>query len=221
LADPGTIAAAMFVRLIALSGLGVDVANRLGRAIYASQVAAGMGWWLFAAAAFLLFGALVVLAAQRRDGAIWLVLSGLSIAAASLGFGMAIVDPASPFSVTAGERYNFLPLVLIALALIALAMRPRFRGRPVCALLCTLMLLTGAYYYPKPLQDFAEGPSWPAEVAAWRSDHRHPLAVWPRPWTADLSDKTRPCSPSGRDLARSTDPRYCESGWVVGLFPRN
>jgi hypothetical protein len=217
LVGPGTIAAAMFVRLIALPAVGVDVANNLGRAIYASQAVAGVGWWLFAAAAVLLFGALAVLAVQRRDGAIWLVLSGLSIAAASLG-GMVVVDRASPFSVFAGERYNFLPLVLVGLALIVLAMRPRFRGRRVCALLCTLMLLTGAYDYRKPLQDFAEGPPWPAEVKAWRVDHHHPLAVWPRPWAADLSDETRPCSPPGPDLARSTDPRYCESGWIAAFY---
>ena len=41
------------------------------------------------------------------------------------------------------------------------------------------MLITGAYDYRKPLQDFAEGPVWPAEVKAWRGDHHHPLAVWP------------------------------------------
>ena len=106
LVGPRTIAAAMFVRLIALPAVGVDVANNLGRAIYASQVALGVGWWLFAAAAVLLFGALAVLAARRRDGAIWLVFSGLSIAAASLG-GMVIVDPASPFSVFAGDATTF------------------------------------------------------------------------------------------------------------------
>jgi hypothetical protein len=133
---------------------------------------------------------------------------------------MIIVDPADLLSVVLGERYNFLPVVLLSLALVVLAMRSGFRGRPVYVLLCTLILVSGASYYPRPLPNFANGPSWPAEVLAWRSDHRHLLAVWPRPWTADLSDETRPCLPPGRDLARSTDPRYCESGWIAGFYPR-
>jgi hypothetical protein len=124
-----------------------------------------------------------------------------------------------PFSVFGSERYNFLPIVLLGLALVVLAMRSGFPGRPVYASLCGLMLLSGAFYYPKPLSTFADGPSWPMEVRAWRSDHDRPLAVWPRPWTADLSDKTRPCSPPTQDFGRSTDPRYCESGWIAGFYP--
>jgi hypothetical protein len=220
LVDSSAIAAAMFVRLAATPILGIDFANRIAGAIHASQVVGGAQWRAFVAAAVLLFAALIVVAAQRRDEAIWLVLSALFIAAVSLGLGMIIVDPADLFSVVLGERYNFLPVVLLGLALVVLAMRPEFQGRSVYALLCMLVLISGASYYPRPLPDFADGPSWPAEVRAWRSDHRHPLAVWPRPWAADLSDETRPCSPPGRDLARSTDPRYCESGWIAGYYPQ-
>jgi len=220
LVDPGTVAAVMFVRLIALPALGVDTANGIATAIHASQVAGTSYWWWFAAATPVLFAALTVVAVQRRDAAIWLVLSGLAIATASFSFGMVVVDPADMYAVRAGERYNFLPLVLFGLALIVLAMRPGFRGRHICASLCALMLLIGAVYFTKPLPEFANGPSWRGEVRAWRRDHRHALAVWPRPWTADLSDETRPCSPPTRDLARSTDPRYCESGWVASFYAR-
>jgi hypothetical protein len=217
--DPATIAAAMFVRLIALPAAGIHMADRFAGTIYASQTSGGIAWWSFAAATCLLFGLLIVRAAQRRDAALWLVLSSLAIAAASFGFGMVIVHSSSLFSVFAGERYNFLPLVLLGLALIVLARRPASAATPVYVLLCTLMLLSGAFYYRHPLRDFAEGPPWPAEVAAWRRDHRHPMAVWPRPWTADLSDETRICS---RPIpgAPSNDPRYCESGWVAGFFPQ-
>jgi hypothetical protein len=96
-------------------------------------------------------------------------------------------------------------------------MRTRFKPS-IYAGLCVLMLLNGAYYYRIPLDDFADGPSWPAEVRAWRADHHHPLAVWPRPWTADLSDEVHTCSPPGPNLAQSTDPRYCESGWIAGFY---
>jgi hypothetical protein len=218
--DPASIAAAMFVRLIATPILGIGFANRIANVIHASQVAGGTQWWAFAAATTTLFGLLIVVAAQRRDAAIWLVLSALSIAAISLGVGMIVVYPADLLTVVFGERYNFLPAVLLGLALVALAMRPEFSGRPIFALLCTLVLISGALYYRRPLPIFAGGPSWPAEVVAWHRDHHHPLALWPRPWTADLSNETRPCSPPGRDLAQSTDPRYCESGWIAGFYPR-
>jgi hypothetical protein len=216
--NPVTIAAAMFVRLLVLPLLGVEFAYRVGDMIYASQASGGIGWWLSGAAALLAFVGLTVLALQRRDSAIWLVLSSLSVAVASLGFGMASINPRDPYSAFEGERYNFLPIVLLGLALVALSMRSGFRGSRVCAFLCGLMLFTGAVHFTQPLQLFAEGPSWQAEVKAWRNDHRHPLAVWPRPWAADLSDEARPCSPLPRDPRRSTDPRYCESGWVAGFY---
>jgi len=218
--DPASIAAAMFVRLIATPLLGIGFANRIADAIHASQVAGGTQWWAFVAATAILFGLLILVAAQRRDAAIWLVLSALFLAAISFGVGMIVVYPADLLTVVFGERYNFLPAVLLGLALVVLAMRPGFSGRPIYALLCALVLISGALYYRRPLPIFAGGPSWPAEVVAWHRDHHHPLALWPRPWTADLSNETRPCSPPGRDLAQSTDPRYCESGWIAGFYPR-
>lgn len=221
LVDPGTVAAAMFVRLIALPAGGLEAADRAGAAIYGSLHSGTNGWWWAAAASFLLFGMLILVAAKRRDAAFWLILSGLSVAAASLSFGMVIVNRVSLFIVVEGERYNFLPLVLLGLGLVALAMRPGFRGRGVCALLCTLMLAVGAFCYPWPFPAMARGPSWTAEVRAWRRDHDHPLAVWPIPWKADLSDRTRTCSAPGSERGKSSDPRYCESGWVAGFYSRS
>ena len=158
--------------------------------------------------------------AKRRDAAIWLVLSAVSIAAVSLGVGTVTSDRFSRFSlfrVVDGERYNFLPIVLLGLVLVVLSMRPEFRRRYICVSLCVLALITGVYSYPSPLSGFAQGPLWPAEVAAWRLNHQHPLAVWPRPWTADLSDESRICSPASHDTGRS-QPRYCESGWAAGFL---
>nr|WP_321983704.1 hypothetical protein [uncultured Lichenicoccus sp.] len=216
LLDPGTIAAAMFVRMIALPIVGYEHARLLGAFIYVSQTSGGGGWWWFVAAAVMLFGTLIVQAAGRRDAAIWLVLSALSIAAVFFGYGMLIFDRFSPFDVGA-ERYDFLPLVLLGLAILVLAIRPRFPGRAVYASLCVLTLFTGTIQYLKPQRFLGQGPSWDAEVSAWRRDHHHPLAVWPRPWAADLSDDTRPCSPASRDTRLSTDPNYCENGWAAAF----
>lgn len=215
--DPVSVAAAMFVRFIALPIDGFGVAKNVADVIHRSQLTGGVGWWSFAAIAVLLFVALVALASKRRDSAIWFVLSGLSIAAASLSFGLASVNRQDLINLEEGERYNFLPLVLLGLGVVVLATRAGHSRRP-CVVLCLLILLSGASYYFRPLQAFAVGPSWPAQVAAWRSDHHHQLAVWPRPWTADLSDENRLCSPIGKDLTNRTDPRYCESGWLKSFF---
>ncbi|NIJ06536.1 hypothetical protein FHS31_000118 [Sphingomonas vulcanisoli] len=215
--DPGTIAAAIFVRLIAMPALGFGKAELFGNAIVGSQLRGGSGWWWSVAAAVGVFATLLYLATRRKDAALWLLLSSLSIATVSFGFGMIMLDRYAPFDLDA-ERYTFLPLVLLGLALAVMASRPDWNPRYACAVALLVMLETGVSRYPRPLIGLRDGPSWPAEVAAWRRDHHHPLAVWPRPWKADLSDQARVCSPPGADLARSTDPRYCENGWAGAFY---
>ena len=212
LQNPPTIAAAVFVRMVVLPALNFGNAVTIGDAIHHSRIDGGVGWLIAGAGAAVLFGGLLVLASRRRDAAVWLLMSSLGVAVASFGFGMVIVRRSDLFSVDMGGRYNFLPLVLLAWALIALAMR-RTRGSRMAGWACALLLVNGAVRYPAPVPHFDAGPSWPVEVAAWRRDHRHPLAVWPRPWRADLSDRARACT------GRPADPRYCEAGWVAGFAP--
>jgi hypothetical protein len=214
--DPATLASIMFVRVAALPFCSASLANGLGRWIHASYSAGGVGWWAAVAGSMAYFGALIGLAIRdRRDAAIWLIVPGLAIAAASFGGGMIAADPREWFSVGSGERYNFLPLVLLSLGLVALAMRPGGRYRRVCVGLCFLMLALGAIAYPKPLKELSQGPAWSDEVAAWRRNHDYPLLVWPKAWSADLSDHDRPCSPLKLNGGASSDPSYCESVWLA------
>jgi hypothetical protein len=100
----------MVVRLAALPYLTSGLANVLGTLTYNSYITGGIGWWAMVAASISYFGALMAVALRdRHDPAIWLLLSGLAIGAASFGGGMIAVDPYQWFSVGAGERYNFLP----------------------------------------------------------------------------------------------------------------
>ncbi|WP_174291715.1 hypothetical protein [Sphingomonas bacterium] len=214
--SPVLVASAFTVRLIVLPLFNFGNADTLANAVEAQG---GTLLWITAAIGVAVFGLMLAAAARVRDAGLWLALAGLGVAAATFGHGMVLPDPIRVTSPWAGERYQYLPLVLIGWALIALAMRGG-RTRLIFAAPCLLMLMAGAARYPAPSPHLASGPSWPTEVAAWRRDHRHPLAVWPKPWTADLSGQTRPCSPLTGHLARSTDPRYCESGWV-GSFFRN
>jgi hypothetical protein len=216
--DPVTTAAAMFVRLVTLPFLGPSSAYRAAAIIYDSKASGGATWWLFAVATCIIFGVIGLQAARRRDSAIWLLLSAVAIGAASIRAGIVTTNAVDAFSVYGGERYNFLPDVLIGLTLVALATRNPFRHQPVYAVLCGMMLFVGAVCYSEPLKQFADGPSWRSEVDAWRADHKHALAVWPAPWTADLSDETHRCSSPDAGLVGSKDPRYCESGWVAGFY---
>jgi hypothetical protein len=210
----------MFVRMIALPFLGPEEAYKVAALIYDSQQSGGHAFWLFSAAALIAFAALAAVAVKRRDSAVWLLLSALSIGAVTMTFGIVTTKGIDAFSVFGSERYNFLPDVLMGLALVTLATRRPFRERPLYAVLCGTIVMVGALHYSKPLKDFAEGPSWPAEVSAWRADHRHLLAVWPGRWAADLSDHARPCSAPSADFRRSSDPRYCDNGWLAAFYQK-
>ena len=205
--DPVTLAATMFIRLIVMPLSHHSLANRWGKLIHASREAGGIGWWIAAAIAVACFGALLWTAwKERRGPAIWLVLAGLAFAIVSFGGGMIAFDAREYFSVGSAQRYNFLPLVLLGLALVVLAQRSR-----TARVLCALILLAGAIAYPRPQRELGYGPAWSGEVAVWRLDHDHPLRTWPGNWTMDLSDHDRPCSMP----PAATDPTYCEGPWLA------
>jgi hypothetical protein len=218
LAGPAETLAGIFVRVIALRAVGPDFADSIAQVISASRAAGTLTWLAFAAVPIIAFGALGADAVRRRDSAVWLLLSGLGIAAASLGFGMIRLSDDELWSPLVSERYNFLPALLIGLTIVVLAMRDGIRRQRFYAFLCAWMLVVGASYYSAVLGYLADGPSWPAEVRAWRADHRHPLAVWPKPWVVDLSDANHQCLPPPTRYGVPTDPRYCESGWVAGFY---
>ena len=213
---PFTLASIMIVRLGALPWFTSPLANKLGKLVYHAYVADGIVLWCVALLSLAYFGALIVLALRdRRDGAIWLILSGLAIGALSFGGGMIVSNAREWYSVGAGERYNFLPLCLVSFGIVALAVRPDARYRRVLLAYCTMFLVAAVVSYVHPLKELSHGSVWPDEVAAWRLDHDHPLATWPTDWTIDMSDHDRPCSPPRLADAGSSDPAYCESAWLA------
>ncbi|WP_375383244.1 hypothetical protein [uncultured Sphingomonas sp.] len=223
LLDAATLAAVLSTRLVVMPFFGPPLANVLGTAIYTSYSAAGVGWWIAVVAAIAYFGVLIRLALRRgHRGAIWLVLPGLGLAVVSFGGGMIVANPRELFSVGSGERYNFLPLMLLSLGLVALADEYRGRVRRFCLVLCLMTLVWGAIVYPTPIRGLSQGPAWADEVAAWRRDHDHPLATWTKEWTVDLSDHDRPCSPRRTQpfAVEPSDPSYCENAWLARVTPR-
>ena len=98
----------------------------------------------------------------------------------------------SCITATADGRYYYAPNVFLGLSL--LAMLAPFRNQPTAldrsfraaiALLVLLLLATGLANY-RHYGGWSHGPSWPAEVRAWREGRSDTLALWPPPWRLDL-----------------------------------
>ncbi len=128
---------------------------------------------------------LATLAREAARPAFWLLAAAGAIAAAThvgaIGGARAMLD------VLGGERYVFVPQTLLGLSVLALA--ATYTGWARAAFCCVVvwLLAVGAYAYADPWDVIATGPSWRAEVAAWRADPRHVLQIWPRGWTMTLA----------------------------------
>lgn len=207
---PDTLANALFMRLFVMPYLSAPMALAIGQGYYALFLEHGAGWWLAAAisAGWFLF----LLREGVRGGigaATWLLLAGMALATASFGFGMLPVHPSRWFSVISMERYNFLPLVLIGMATIAMATREQARFRRLFRVLSVLSVISGALTFFLPLQMTNAGPDWPTEVSRWHANPDYPLKNWPEDWQTDLSGHVLPCPPG----ALASAPSYCEANW--------
>jgi hypothetical protein len=187
----------------------------LGHAAFDAWRQGGWLWWLLSAGAIAWLGLLGWLALSRRDAACWLIIAGLGVGVASFGAGMLLIDPSQWFAVTSAERYNFLPMVLIGLGLVAVTMRGVALQRWLATRLVVLTLISGMLTFTIPANAVGDGPEWRREVAAWHRDHDYRLRGWPGHWSIDLSDRSRPCSAVRADRDILTDPAYCETSWVA------
>ena len=133
---------------------------------------------------------------QRNRTAGMLLVAALGIASISLMFSLPAqnVDSFgySCITATADGRYYFAPNVLLGISL--LTMLARLRPPPtvldqalrsLATLLILLLLATGLANY-RHYGGWSHGPSWPAEVRAWREGRTNTLALWPPPWRLDL-----------------------------------
>lgn len=141
---------------------------------------------------------------QRNWTAGLLLAAAVGIAVVSLAFSL----PAqrlesfgySCITATADGRYYYAPNALLALALLALVAAPgSTAGRPAAAirvgsgLLLSFLLATGAANF-RHYGGWSHGPSWPAEVRAWRAGTSDTLAIWPAPWRLDLRPEPTPAA---------------------------
>ena len=122
------------------------------------------------------------------------------------------------FMVNASERYNFLPLTLIGMGLVALSMRTSMPSARAFRLLCLLFLASSLNSYAHPIVEMAQGPDWRTEIAKWRADPEYGPAIWPGKWRVDLTDHDRPCPPVSTAHDAAAVPSYCEGPWMARVL---
>lgn len=214
--DPVSLGAVLFVRMIAMPLSNSVVASLLSDRIFEDWNQSGFGWLLAPLALLGYFGTLIWLALRnRRDAAVWLIVPGLAMGAISFGGGMIINYTYDWFGLGAGQRYNFIPLVLVGLGLISLTRRLEGRARRWVAYLCFFTVVSGTITFWHPIEELRRGPAWRDQVALWQRDHHLLLRSWPRSWKVDLSEHKRPCSVPVPGQLSTTDPTYCESSWII------
>jgi len=171
-----------YIKLIVLPFLGrvwadpasAHVRERLGKDLFPLRAVA--------ITVALLAGLLAMLVRRGLAAPFWLV------AGAGVLFGLGVYGSLStlPGLLTIGEagRYTFIPQVLLGLALAAAASGEAGRRWEIWLARGAVIWLLGI-----GLADISRnklfmgrGPNWRAEVAAWRRDPAHPIAIWPPGW---------------------------------------
>ena len=188
---PALFLCMLTVRHLATPLLGMAHADTVAHAIGA-ELAARQFPLVATLLPLLVFGALgaAAIAAGRRQPALWLFAASGTVSLLS-AYG-AIGAGADLIGAYYGERYMFVPQVLLSLGVLALAAT---LAGPVAAffrLAALWLLVIGAsgYFFPWPF--IADGPDWRGQVAAWHRDPSRALRVWPAPMTMQLRPPAAP-----------------------------
>ncbi len=205
--DPAMLSALLLVRQAILPLAGPFAAKDAGFAIFQQLPSGGVGV-ITVLASGLVFGTLIFFALRQwRQPAAWLVIPGLLLACVSY-FG-AIATPAAMLLPLVGERYSFVPNVLIGLSLIAMASTTRGIGSRIFGALVAVEVVVAVAFFSGPKAEMTEGPRWADEVAKWRADPAYRLEGWPSGWAINLA----PGAPRCPKVAGPADPEYCDGHW--------
>jgi hypothetical protein len=214
-----TAAAGTFLRVIILPLFGSGFSEKIGEQIAYSQFD-GMGITLaVAVCGALVMCGLFVTACWRRSAVTWLLAAGLTLAVASFCVGMASPSRIFVLLPSAGPRYNFLPVVLVGMAIFGSVGEAKKISRTLFLAASAMWLTTSSIAYIRPLKAYAAGPAWPAEVAKWRQHSDYPLRIWASKRVVELPAKPRRCTPTSKPKGDPEAPLYCESGWMVAFWP--
>ncbi|HTZ70666.1 MAG TPA: hypothetical protein VMB71_08455 [Acetobacteraceae bacterium] len=179
--SPSLLVAAIASRHLALPMLGHElssvVAGDLQEAIRAGHRPV-IAFLVVAAAAAALAAALAL---RRNTTAIWMLASGLMIAAISY-YG-ALHGAVDLISVDTGARYAFAPSILLALTILVVAVTGADRVAAIAWLFAAWFIAVGLVQASLPHRPgMANGPAWKPQLARWHSDPSTALLIWPTGW---------------------------------------
>ena len=177
---PVILLCVVYIKQIIVPFAGRYLADDASQAVQA-QLARGAVPWLAVCVTLGSFAAVTVgLVRRRLAAAFWLFLAAC-ITAFIAYFGA--IDGGVDLMIIGNEgRYTFLPEVLAALALLGIAAGGHRSERWVARALVAWLLVVGFIDLDDASAVMKHGPVWLDEVAAWRHDASHSIAIWPDGW---------------------------------------
>jgi hypothetical protein len=175
----------VYLKHIVTPLLGRDAAQHVSDTMRAQILARLFPWQpvIVTITGFLLMA--VALLRRRHAAAIWMFLYACLLT--PIAYYGALVGGRLLLISGNGTRYTFVPEVLSALALLGIAtgnMRPeRWIARAAVAWLLVIGFIDVGASSPF----LNTGPDWLHEVALWRADHTHRIALWPSPWSMTIA----------------------------------
>jgi hypothetical protein len=180
--DPILVMTAIAAKQILLPLLGPIDAGQLSNDLR-EAIAAGHPPALFLLAPVLFFGALGAAAWCSRDAAVRWLYAGTMLVMLVMYFGALTPGGGSELLILSfGSRYYYVPAVLTSLTVLGVAASTTGAIRALATGLVVWLLVVGMLNYFRGDPITLAGPSWPVEVARWRADPSHPIAVWPLGW---------------------------------------
>lgn len=168
--------------------LGGALTAPIAHAAYLAFEAGRPAWWLVALP-LPVFAAAAWAVVTRADATTrWLFLAGLWLATISY-YAALTLGKHNMLLLGLGMRYAFAPSLLFGACLVGLAATtpaPRLK-QAATGLVWWLLAVGTVSYHDNP--GFTAGPSWAAQVAAWRANPAHVLEIWPPGWTMRLAPK--------------------------------
>lgn len=124
---------------------------------------------------------------RGRDAVFWMFAAAIIIALPS--YAAARGGTLDALVIGAGNRYAFVPQVLLALVLLWVAVVGKAWTGIVAGIGVVWLLGVGIVeFHDDPMHhNFEQFPNWVDEVAAWRRDHAHRVRTGPAGWAVDLN----------------------------------
>jgi hypothetical protein len=178
--DPQLLAAVVCLKHILVPFLGASGADKIARLLSLQQVSAAV-----IAGVVIGWAALLAVLAMADRSTTWLFIFAASIMVFSYAgaYGDKQVMLTHPWH---DARYYFAPAAALSVVMIGIATSAAGPVRWVATALVAWTALIGVAAYVSPIRAMAQGPSWRGEIAKWREDPRHPIALWPPGWSLEL-----------------------------------